>query len=281
MNLIITGGTGYIASNFLRQVPDPLKQKIYVLDRTLKLDNIGDSKKQGITLLEFDLNDTASLYELNKIFGDEENTFVHCANLKSLDQESRFLEALREADPSMYFVYLSSAAVYGEAESQRPLTETSPAKPISAYGEHKLGTENLVQSFFNKHLIMRIANPYGKETDVRGIHGILMKMINGFTQEEASSKPFEFNITADRAGQVIRDFIYIDDLCRMIANLIKNCRQGIFNLGSGIGVSLEDFVSRVCREHSIEPKMLYQGYKDGDIKYSVLDVSKFYAACLR
>lgn len=131
------------------------------------------------------------------------------------------------------FVHISSAGtVYGDYVDH-PHSESGNLLPISWYGKAKvieeLYLENACTSNNINYLCIRVTNPYGN--DKKSKHGFVDVLLNCVI----SNKPFSFY----QDCSPVRDFIYADDMAFSIVELIKLKRNGIFNLGSGEGLSLK------------------------------------------
>ena len=131
-----------------------------------------------------------------------------------------FLQSVKLCDLSKQYhfkiIYLSSGGTVYGFQTHMPIDEETLAIPINHYGNLKLCIENTFRTFnkqFNTNVIIaRIANPYGPGQDyskgVGFIDAALKRAIHNQTIE----------IWGD--GTVIRDYIYIDDVCHMLASLI-------------------------------------------------------------
>lgn len=246
-NIHVTGATGYLASNWLNA--SALPGKFFIYDRTLKLDR-----------LKLESEYSSQVYNLAKgqITVEEPATVVHAAYVNDLEAELTFLESL---PASVYLVYFSSAAVYGNAGAEA-LKEDSPLEPISDYGRYKLKLEKFIQEKFAKHLILRIANPFGKEPGTRGAIKIFEECIK-------NKEPITLN--QDELGaNLIRDFLWVDDFAHAVDALICKESTGVFNIGSGQAQELPELI----RVMDASAQINFDGYKDGDILKSVLDLTK-------
>ena len=115
-------------------------------------------------------------------------------------------------------------------------------------------------------IIARISNPYGPGQDynkgVGFIDAALKKCLNGETIE----------IWGD--GEVVRDYIYIDDVCEMICSLINyNGEQEVFNLSSNEGVSLNRVIDEL-KQLNLQPHVIYKDSRSVDVSKVVLDNSR-------
>ncbi len=241
--LIITGGTGYLASHLVALLLD--KYQVTIIDRTLKSERL---PSKDLTLIESELANIS-----DEMLSDT-SVLVHAAYSNNLSEEKLFLERASKLNPKLYLIYFSSAAVYGDLlEDTEAFTIESDTVPINDYGLYKLVMEYFVQALTKKHLILRIANPYGKEFSCRGVYQIFRKSL--LEQIQANKNKLELKINADKPAEMLRDFIYIDELAIKIAALVKKKVRGISNISSGEGVLLEDFAKKVLGDLVSEFKL--------------------------
>lgn len=153
------------------------------------------------------------------------------------------LEACRKNNPQALLVFPSSRLVYGKPLSN-PVNELHPIRPESIYAIHKLTTEHyylLYQRLYGvRCIIFRISNPFGPYQRFGSKHyGIL----NWFIHKSIMKEPIQ--IYGEGAQQ--RDFIYIDDLTRVLRNCMyrENMYGKIYNVGYGKGISLRDSASLI------------------------------------
>lgn len=168
------------------------------------------------------------------------------------------------------FIYLSSAGtVYGIPEAL-PLKENHSLNPISPYGLGKVSVEHYL-NYFNYHfgldyIAFRPTNPYGPGQDFKKGLGA----ITNFIEKIKHNTPLE--IWGD--GSARRDYIYIDDTigALMKAHEIKTTSK-IFNLGTGIGTSLNELIALL--ENKAQKKVIvnYHPKRDIDVPDNTVDIS--------
>lgn len=167
-------------------------------------------------------------------------------------------------------IFLSSGGtVYGE-HKQQPINEQVLPQPINHYGNIKLCLENTIRTFnyqMNiKMLIVRISNPYGPGQDFKKGVGF----IDAVLKNAINNQP----IIVWGDGENIRDYIYIDDVCNMIASLLEY--RGVydtFNISSGIGTSQNDILN-IVKDMGLELKVKYEDKRSVDVREIILDNSR-------
>lgn len=167
-------------------------------------------------------------------------------------------------------IFLSSGGtIYGE-HKQQPINETVLPQPINHYGNIKLCMENTIRTFnyqMNiKMLIVRISNPYGPGQDFKKGVGF----IDAVLKNAINSQPII--IWGD--GKNVRDYIYIDDVCKMIVSLLEYTGEyDTFNISSGIGISQKEILNMV-KDMGLEIQVIYEDKRSVDVREIVLDNSR-------
>ena len=245
---------------------------------------------------------------------------MHAARASNSLQEIDFLKKLQQTVNISYTLFLSSAAVYGEqgsiASDFSDIASTnSDPNPISDYGHNKLAVEKWLSENTMLSCSARISNPFGKEFDTSKFNAIVQnKTANVLKTGNFGS--FDLNCTDDKP--IIRDFIHINQLIEKLITLLEPKATGVYNLSSGYGVSLEEFITMSAAQYIFDhyvkdinedPDRLellkarlshlpglelteyeseghlaqqvaeqifeinYKGFKEGDIRFSVLEPS--------
>lgn len=154
------------------------------------------------------------------------------------------LDAIRSHSPKSHFVFLSSAAVYGNQGAL--LTERSPVQPISPYGYHKWMGELLCREYSNLYdvntTIVRIFSGYGPGLKKQVIYDLSRKA------KKANDKGQSLEVIG--TGNETRDFIHIADVCQAISLILeRKPKDPVFNLASGKEVTISavaDLVLGLC-----------------------------------
>lgn len=167
-------------------------------------------------------------------------------------------------------VYLSSGgAIYG-APLYSPMDEDHPQRPISSYGIVKGSVERYLGLYEQLHgfrpLIVRPANPFGPRQDESTFHGFITTMLKLAVADR------EATIFGD--GSIVRDFVYIDDLCDLLLKGIDQGAAGTFNCGSGAGASLLQILEAIERVIGKPIRRHHEAARPFDPPAIVLDTAK-------
>lgn len=172
-------------------------------------------------------------------------------------------------------VFVSSAGTIYGASNQK-LTEESNKKPFSPYGINKLAMENYLNYFEAKynlhHDVFRVSNVYGIGQDTSKGLGI----INTFLEKIIA----ENNIFIYGNGEIIRNYIYVNDVAELLSLSITADHQtsNIFNLASNDNLSINDLVEVIKQIVSEDFKINYNETRQSDNPAIYLDNSKIKAA---
>jgi UDP-glucose 4-epimerase len=185
----------------------------------------------------------------------------------------RLLEALRRF-PGKRLVFASSGGtVYGRL-NQTPVPETHHFAPITAYGVSKASVE-MYLGFYRAYYgldcrVARISNPFGAGQDPRRPQGAASAFVFKAMAGE------EIAIWGD--GSVVRDYIHISDLAEGLISLAEAPAElcgdpPVFNIASGVGISLNDIIEILTEHLGVNPRVLYHPGRAFDLPVSVLDIA--------
>ena len=257
--LLVTGGAGFIGSNFINYInqryPDT---KILLLDALTyagNLDNISPNLKSNGHFRFFHGNITHSDI-VNKLVA-EADIVVHFAAeshvTRSIYDNSLFFETdvigtqvLANAmvnHPVELFVHISSSEVYGTALSD-PMDEEHPLNPMSPYAAAKAGADRLIYSYMKTYdlpaVIIRPFNNYGPCQH-------LEKAIPNFIVSALQDQP----LTIHGNGQSSRDWMYVEETCEALDQVLHLERDRVkgqtINLGTGTDTSVVEIARKILR----------------------------------
>ncbi len=308
MNILVTGGLGYIGShtvvelienNYEVIIIDNLSNsELFILDNIKKITGV-KPKFYNEDLL--DLNKTNEVINKHGIDG-----VIHFAAFKSVSESIKYplkyyrnnllsliniLRLMVENNISN-IVFSSSCTVYGQPD-KLPVSENTPFKKAdSPYSKSKQISEQIIEDFVNSNdnissISLRYFNPVGAHDS--GMIGELPigipdNLVPYITQtaagirDELSVFGNDYN-TSD--GTAIRDYIHIVDLAKAHLMAIKRLNNSkkknifeFFNVGKGTGFSVMDVINSFEKINNIKLKYSFRDRRDGDIEEIYSDVTK-------
>jgi UDP-glucose 4-epimerase len=172
--------------------------------------------------------------------------------------------------PHARLIYVSSGGtVYGNP-GQEMVAEAAPLKPLSFYGAGKVAIESFLQCFQrlagNSVTILRPSNLYGPGQPRYQAFGVVRTMLQHLLDRSTMT------IWGD--GTAVRDFVYIDDMVTAIEHVLDDdTAAGTFNVGAGVGHSLNDLICIVEEVCSERLSIRYEPSRTIDVQRIVLDTS--------
>ena len=280
MKLLVTGGAGFIGSNFVNYLLDHYEYEIMVLDKLTyagRLENLQDIETE-IEFIKGDICDKALVEKTVKNcdviinFAAEthvDRSIIDAGVFVQTDVLGTYtlLEAARRHSVEKY-IQISTDEVYGSIDVGS-FKEEDPLLPSSPYSASKSGADLLVHAYFVTYglpvLITRSSNNYGP-------HQFPEKLIPKLITNALRDFPLPIYGT----GQNVRDWIYVLDNCEAIDIVLKKGKNGeIYNIASGDERQNIHIANRILQELD-KPKTLIEFVEDRlghDWRYS-LDYTK-------
>jgi dTDP-glucose 4,6-dehydratase len=285
--ILVTGGAGFIGSNFARHLaarrPD---WEIVVLDKLTyagRRENLTDLEgRPGFSFVQGDIADRGAVaavlpachYVVN--FAAEthvDRSLYDAGSFIQTDVYGTFvlLEEARRARELKMFVQISTDEVYGSVESGSS-RETDALMPRNPYSASKAGADRLAYSYFATYglpvIVTRASNNYGP-------YQYPEKVIPLFVTHALDDIP----VPLYGDGLNVRDWLHVDDHCRAVDLLLESGRPGeTYNIGGGNEVRNVDLTRRILSLVG-RPESLIRRVADRpghDRRYS-LDCSKLRA----
>ena len=287
MKLLVTGGAGFIGSNFVRMAlmdkfPDFNVEQLTVLDL---LTYAGDEENlkpvasdKRYKFVKGDIRDL----ELAKKLMQDADQVVHFAAESHVDRSieggSEFVstnvmgtQVLLDAAKSSSikrFVHVSTDEVYGSI-SEGSWPEDHPLLPNSPYSASKAGSDLLVRAYNRTHkldtVITRCSNNYGQYQFPEKVMPLFITNII-----EGKKVPLYGN------GLNVRDWLHVDDHCRGIALALTKGRAGeVYNIGGGTELTNVELTHKILKAMGVGEEFIQpvEDRKGHDLRYSV-DISK-------
>ena len=259
--MLVTGGAGFIGSNFVRAELDTDPELTVVcLDKLTyagALENLGSLPEQRHRFVQGDVCDQALVRRL--LVEHEIDTIVHFAAETHVDRSivdpeaftrtnvlgtAAALEAARLAwrsSDGRRFHHVSTDEIYGALAADAPsVTETSPLAPNSPYAASKAGSNHLVRAYHRTYglpvVISNSSNNYGPRQHAE-------KFVP--TVIAACRRLAPIPIYGDGSNR--RDWMYVTDHCRALAAILRSGRTGeTYNVGAGAELANLDLARRIC-----------------------------------
>ena len=287
MKLLVTGGAGFIGSNFVRMAltdkfPEFSVEQLTVLDL---LTYAGDEENlkpiasdKRYKFVKGDIRDL----ELAKKLMQDADQVVHFAAESHVDRSieggSEFVstnvmgtQVLLDAAKSSNikrFVHVSTDEVYGSI-SEGSWPEDHPLLPNSPYSASKAGSDLLVRAYNRTHkldtVITRCSNNYGQYQFPEKVMPLFITNII-----EGKKVPLYGN------GLNVRDWLHVDDHCRGIALALTKGRAGeVYNIGGGTELTNVELTHKILEAMGVGKEFIQpvEDRKGHDLRYSV-DISK-------
>ncbi len=276
--VLVTGGAGFIGSH----VVDAMVGEGYEVVVVDNLESGGrENLNSDVEVLETDLRDPA----LSQVFQEHRPRYVcHLAAQASITKSIRgplvdadaniigslnVLEECRKNEVEKILFSSSGGAMYGEPVTL-PCDEEHPVRPLSPYGAAKAALElylPIYRSLYGlKYSALRYANVYGPRQSPLGEAGVVAI----FAGRMLDGEPVFIN----GSGEQQRDFVYVEDIARANVAALAAGDDEAFNLGSGVGTSVNEIFSRLSRltGYGLEPG--HRPQPDGEVFKIVLNAEK-------
>jgi dTDP-glucose 4,6-dehydratase len=282
MRLLVTGGAGFIGSNFMRRVNDQTLQGIsgvVILDKmtyagvaenlvevlgdkrfSLVVGDICNSELVGSLITEVDavINFAAESHVDRSIGSSAEFVKTNVSGVQVL------LDAIKTSGRKIRFLQVSTDEVYGSIETGS-WTESHPLLPNSPYSASKAGGELLARSYCKTHgldvVITRCSNNYGT-------HHFPEKLIPLFVTNLIEGK----KVPVYGTGKNVRDWLHVDDHCRGIYQVLIKGRSGeVYNIGGGRELTNNEITSLILNAMGTDESSIQyvEDRKGHDLRYSV------------
>ena len=288
MNVLVTGGAGFIGSNTAHHFCER-GHSVLVVDNLLSgsYGNISDLVDEGkVRYYENDIRDPDAL---RVIFSENEiNACIHFAALVSVAESTEnpkltedinvrgllnLLEFCGENGVEI-FTHASSAAIYGDSE-ELPKVEHMEPLPKSPYAISKLSGEhynNFYASLYGfKAINCRFFNVFGPRQNPESQYAAAIPI---FIRQALLNE----DITIFGDGEQRRDFIFVSDLISAINFLMDNSGKSqvgnTFNIGYGRFISINELARLIIDLIGSQSRIVYADTRPGDVKYSYASVEK-------
>ena len=282
MKILVTGGAGFIGSNYIRMMfnryPDIEIINLDKLTYAGNPDNLHDISNSGYTFIKADICDPDAVSKAM----EGVDTVVHFAAESHVDRSIKdssvfvttnvlgtntLLSCALESDIDK-FIHVSTDEVYGSID-EGSFKETDPLDPSSPYSSSKAGSDLLAMSYYTTYglpvSITRCTNNFGP-------YQYPEKLIPLFITNLMEGE----KVPVYGAGLNVRDWIYVDDHCSGIDFVLNHGYSGeIYNIGGGSELTNLEITHRILKILDKDDSMIryVDDRKGHDLRYS-LDCTK-------
>ncbi len=286
MNILVTGGAGFIGSNFIKMLinkyPEYYVMNVDKLTYAGNLENLKDIENSKN--YKFYKENICNISALDKIFN--ENSIDYIVNFAAESHVDRsiltpeifvdtnikgtmnLLEMTKQYDIKKY-LQVSTDEVYGSLGKTDEFTETTPIAPNSPYSASKAGADLLCRAYYKTYdlpiMISRCSNNYGP-------YQFPEKLIPLMIYNAMNNK----GLPVYGDGKNVRDWIYVGDHCESLLTILEKGKVGeIYNIG-GNSERMNIEIVKLILDHLNKPKSLIKFVKDrpGHDRRYAMDITK-------
>ena len=281
MNILITGGSGFIGSHLSEKLLINGENKLFLLDNLLtgSLSNIEHLDKDKVVFIEHDVQDHIEI--------DEQIDYVfHFASTASpvayTEHPVNTLKAgsigtintlgLAKKHNAEYFL-ASTSEVYGDPlitpQTEEYWGNVNPNGERSMYDEAKrfaeAATATYARTYNIKTKIVRIFNTYGPRMQLNDGRVVTNLIVQALNNEE---------ITIYGDGSQTRSFSYVEDTVAGILALMESDKYDVFNIGNPNEMSIKELSSVILKLTDSKSKLIYKDLPNDDPKQRKPDITK-------
>jgi dTDP-glucose 4,6-dehydratase len=282
MKVLVTGGAGFIGSNFIRLIMNQTPREIssvIVLDKLTYAGNLDNlSAFEQYDNFQFIKGDICDEILVASLLGEVDFVVNFAAEShvdRSIGSAAEFvktnvsgvqvlLDAVKASRRKIRFLQISTDEVYGSISSGS-WDEDSPLLPNSPYSASKAGGELLARAYHRTHgldvVITRCSNNYGT-------HHFPEKLIPLFITNLLEGK----KVPIYGSGTNVRDWLHVEDHCRGIYQVLMNGKSGeIYNIGGGRELNNLEITKLILDEMKGDESSIeyVEDRKGHDLRYSI------------
>jgi UDP-glucose 4-epimerase len=277
LNTLVLGGNGFIGSH--------LVDKLLLEGHSVRVfDKYEEHYRKPLLNVEYYFGDFGNrgllaevLKDIDIVFHLISTTLPKTSNDDpAFDIQSNVVESINLLEKCVdnnikKIVFVSSGGTVYGAPVNLPVSEDHITNPMCSYGICKITIEKYLTLFNHlydlNYVILRLSNPYGERQNPLGIQGAIPVFLGKIARNET------IEIWGD--GEIVRDYVYVTDLVAGIYSAsVLSTPSRIFNLGSGIGLSLKNLLEIIREVVGIDLKVRYTNKRSFDVPKIYLDITR-------
>jgi UDP-glucose 4-epimerase len=278
MRILVLGGSGFLGSHivdkFLAEKHDVAVYDLYP-----------ERFRRSPAGIKFYTGDFGNVGALDELIATGFDAVIHCVSTTTpkssnespeFDIQSNVIGTLYLLDICVKhnvgkLVFLSSGGtIYGDIGNKDMVDETHAVRPMCSYGVSKLTIEHYLDVYRHlrglDYVALRLSNPYGERQSPLRALGALTVFLHRTLNRQ--------NVEVWGDGGVTRDFIYVGDVANAVYLATVNPISGIYNVGTGAGLSLRDILAQIAHVVGREPEVTWLASRSFDVPRIVLDAAK-------
>lgn len=278
MRILVLGGSGFLGSHivdkFLAEKHDVVVYDLYP-----------ERFRRSPAGIKFHTGDFGNVGALDELITTGFDAVIHCVSTTTpkssnespeFDIQSNVIGTLYLLDICVKhnvgkLVFLSSGGtIYGDIGDKDMVDETHAVRPMCSYGVSKLTIEHYLDVYRHlrglNYVALRLSNPYGERQSPLRALGALTVFLHRTLKRQ--------NVEVWGDGGVTRDFIYVGDVANAVYLATVNPIYGIYNVGTGTGLSLRDILAQIAHVVGRDPEVTWLASRSFDVPRIVLDAAK-------
>ena len=276
MKILVLGGNGFIGSHVVDELLDAghavrvFGRRHEVWRKPLPSVNYFLGDFSNVPILAEALQGVDAVLHLISTTVPSTSNLDPIADIQSnLENSVRFFQLMVSVNVKRIIFLSSGGTVYG-IPSTLPVHENHPLNPICSYGVVKVAIEKYLGMFEQlyglKPLIIRASNPFGPRQGHEGVQGV----VSTFMQKILSGE----KVTIWGDGGTKRDYLYVTDLAKFCRLATESELTGVFNAGSGSGLTLIELARMIEEACGKKLSIEYRAGRAFDVREIVLNIEK-------
>jgi UDP-glucose 4-epimerase len=278
MRILVLGGSGFLGSHivdkFLAERHDVAVYDLYP-----------ERFRRSPAGIKFYTGDFGNVGALDELIATGFDAVIHCVSTttpKSSNESPEFdiqsnvigtlylLDICAKRNVGKVVFLSSGGTVYGDIGDSDKVDETHAVRPMCSYGVSKLTIEHYLDVYRHlrglDYVALRLSNPYGeRQSPLRALGALTVFLHKSLRRESVE-------VWGD--GRVTRDFIYVGDVANAVYLATVKPVSGIFNVGTGTGLSLREVLVEISNVIGRETTVNWLASRSFDVPRIVLDATK-------